>query len=196
MKRCMTSLLVAGAISLAACSSPTIHRESSPIAGLRDPSVHFLVDNTRTLPTAGSFDWGFVIFRVADIPELNLADVDKRIHDALLSALTKKGFVKTDTGPDFLVSYALASGAGIDEATLNGAYHGAVQPPPSASGNAQQQLQYRRGTLIVDIAETKTKHLLWRGAIMADVDLSVSEDQKRLRTEGAIEELLKHYPKP
>ena len=85
---------------------------------------------------------------------------------------------------------------GTTEATLNGAYHGAVQPPPSASGNPQQQLQYRRGTLIVDIAETKTKHLLWRGAIMADVDLSVSEDQKRLRTEGAIEELLKHYPKP
>ena len=196
MKHCTTSLLLAGFVSVSACASPTIHRESSQITGLRNPSVHFMVDNTRALPTSGSFNWGFAVFQVADLPELNLADVDERIHEALLSTLTKKGFVKTGTGPDFLVSYALASGAGIDEATLNGAYDGAVQPPPPASGNAQQPIQYRRGTLIVDIAETKTKHLLWRGAIMADVDLSVSDEEKRLRCERAVEELLKHYPKP
>lgn len=196
MKRSTAFLLLAGFIFLAACSTRTFQRESAPIEGLRNPSVHFLVDNTRALPTTGSFDWGFAVFRVTDLPELNLAEVDERIHEAMLKALTKKGFVKTDTEPDFLVSYALASGAGIDEATLNGAYDGAVQPPPSASGNAQEQLQYHRGTLIVDIAETKTKRLLWRGAIMADIDLSVSEEQKRLRCEGAARELLKHYPKP
>jgi hypothetical protein len=166
MKRCMTFLLLAGSISLAACSSRTIERESSPIVGLRDPSVHFLGDNTRTLPTAGSFDWGFAIFRIADIPELNLADVDKRIHDALLGALTKKGFVKTDTGPDFLVSYALASGAGIDEATLNGAYDGAVHPPPPAIPTNNFNIAGARSS---STSRRRKRHLLWR-AIMADVD--------------------------
>ena len=122
--------------------------------------------------------------------------MDKLIHQSLLKILTQKGFVKTDTGADFLVSYALASGAGIDETALNKAYAGAVESPPTASGNAQQPLQYRQGRLIIDIVEAKTKRLLWRGAIMADIDLSLSEEQKRSRCEGATGELLKHYPNP
>jgi hypothetical protein len=196
MKRLIPHLLLTGLFFLSACSATTVHRDSAPIVGLRNPSVHFLVDNTRALPAAGSFDWGFAVFRVADLPGINLSAVDKLIHESLQKVLTEKGFVKTETGPELLVSYALASGSGIDETTLNGAYDGALQAPPSASGNARQPLQYRRGTLIIDIVETQTKHLLWRGAIMADVDLSVSEEQKRLRCEGAVGELLKHYPKP
>jgi hypothetical protein len=196
MKRPIFTLLLAGSLFLAACSSTTIQRDSAPIVGLRNPSVHFLVDNTRRLPTAGSFDWGFAIFRVVNFPGLNLSAVDKLIHESLEKVLTEKGFVKTEAAPDFSVSYALASGAGLDEMTLNGAYDGAVQAPPSAAGDGQQPLQYRRGSLIIDIVETKTKHLLWRGAIMADIDLNLSEAQKRLRCEGAVGELLKHYPKP
>lgn len=196
MKHPISILLLTGSLYLSACSSTTVNQDSPPIVGLRNSSVHFLVDNTRRLPTSGSFDWGFAIFRVTDLPDLNLSAVDKLIHASLEKMLTAKGFVKTDTGADFLVGYAVASGDGIDEATLNKAYDGVAETPPSASGNVQQPHQYHRGTLIIDIVETKTKRLLWRGAIMADVDLTVSEEQKRLRCEGAVAELLKHYPKP
>jgi hypothetical protein len=196
MKSTLSYLLLAGALFLAACSSTTVRRDPAPIVGLRNPSVYFVVDNTRKLPITATFDWGHAIYRVANLPKLNLSAVDQLIHESLEKRLVEKGFVKTNAGPDLVVSFALASGASIDEETLNAAYDGALQSPPITSGNAQQSLQYRRGTLIVDIMDAKTRHLLWRGAIMADIDLTLDETQKRLRCEGAVGELLKHYPKP
>lgn len=197
MKRSIPLLFLslAGWMLLGGCASAPVQQKCPPIVGLRNPSVRFLVDNTRKLPASGSFEWGFAAFRVSGL-QLDLSAVDRLIHESLMKALTSKGFVKVDTNAELRVSYAVASGAGIDEATLNGAYEGSVQSPPISSGNPQHPLQYRRGTLIIDIVETKTKHLLWRGAIMADIDLNLAEDQKRLRCEGAVNILLKHYPKP
>lgn len=196
MRRIQALLMLTSALLWAGCSSTTVHRESAPIVGLRNPSVHFVVDNTQKLPVAGTFDWGFAVFRVANLPELDLSVVDQRIHGSLEKTLSAKGFTKTNASPDFLVSYALANNAAIDEKTLNGAYDGMVQSPPYVSGNDQKPLQYRRGSLIIDIVDAKTKHLLWRGAIMAEIDMGLTEEQKQRRCNDVIAELLKHYPKP
>jgi hypothetical protein len=197
MKNAFPILMLAGVLGFAACSPQTVHQDAPvpAIVGLRNSSVRFLVDNTRKLPVAGTFDWGYTIFRVRNLPEFDLSAVDQRIHAALQQKLAAKGFVKTSANPDLLVSYAVASDASLDEKTLNEAYEGAVLSPPGA-GNDQESLRYRRGTLIIDIVETKTKHLLWRGAIMADVQLGVTEQEKQLRSQAVVAELLKNYPKP
>lgn len=198
MKYFLPSLPLAGLLFLSACSSSTteVRLDSKPIVGLRDASVQFIVDNTRKLPASGTFDWGFALFRVEHLPNVNLSAADKLIHECLKAGMEKKGFTMTEKDPEFLVSFAVTTGAGLDEKTLNAAYEGAEQPLPIASVGNGQPLQYRRGTLIVDIVQAKTKHLLWRGAITAEIDLTLGEDQKRLRCEGAVGELLKHYPKP
>lgn len=198
MKNIFPILMLAGLLGFAACSSSTNHQAVpvQPIVGLRDPSVHFIVDNTRKLPVAGTYDWGYTVFRVANLPEFDLNTADQRIHGALQNTLAARGFVKTNANPDLMVSYALASDASLDEKTLNEAYEGAVVSPPTISGNAKEPAKYRRGTLIIDIVETKTKHLLWRGAIMAEIELGVSEQEKDLRVKAVVAELLKNYPKP
>jgi hypothetical protein len=192
-----TPLFLAGLLIFSACSSTTVRQEEcAPIVGLRNPSIHFVVDNTRKLPVTGSFDWGIAIYRIGDVPGVNLSKADQLIHESLKKALTQKGFVKTEAEPELLVSYALTSGAGLNEKTLNDAYEGAVEAPPTVSGDTQHPMQYRRGALIIDIVQAKTKRLLWRGAIMAEIDLKLDEGQKRARCEGAVGELLKHYPRP
>lgn len=198
MKRIFPILTLAGVLALAACSSATKHEEAPvpPIVGLREASVQFLVDNTRELPLQGSYDWGHTVFRVADLPDIDLTTVDQRIHDALQQTLAAKGFRKTSSDPELLVSYALAVGVGIDEKTINEAHEGTVTAPPTVSKNAGQAIKYRPGTLIIDIVETKTKRLLWRGAIMAEVELGISEPEKQQRCQAVVAELLKNYPKP
>jgi hypothetical protein len=196
MKHLLFALALTEVCFLSACSSSTVRQDSPPIVGLRNPSVQFLVDNTKPLPATGRFDWGFGLFHVERLPKLDLSAVDKLIHESLLKTLEKKGFVKTDAAPDFLVSYALTSGANLDETELDEAYGDAAKSMPHASGNPAKPDQYRQGTLIIDIVEAKTKHLLWRGAILADIEVGLSDEQKRARCQGAVDELLRHYPKP
>lgn len=198
MKSFLTILTLAGLLALAACSSTAKHEETSvpPIVGLRGASVQFLVDNTRKLPLTGTYDWGHTVFRVADLPDIDLTAVDQRIHDALQQTLAAKGFVKTNGNAELLVSYALASGVGITEKTLNGAYEGSVSAPPTVSKDSGQSVEYRSGTLILDIVETKTKRLLWRGAIVAEIELGISEAEKQERCQAVVAELLNNYPQP
>lgn len=196
MKRLIPVLLLPGLLLLAACTFSSFRRDVPAIEGLRHPAVHFVVDNTRELPTAGTFDWGFAIFRVANSAELDLAGIDQRLHDALLERLTKQGFVKTGENPEFLVSYALADGDGLDESVLNQSYDSPAQPPPRLAGGAGQPLHYRRGALIVDVAEAKTKRLLWRGAILAEIKEGLNDEPKQARCRGAVNALLAHFPKP
>jgi hypothetical protein len=91
------------------------------------------------------------------------------------------------------VSYALASGAEIDDEELNKAYGDILDAP--AAGE-ETDLHYKRGVLILDIVDRKSKHLLWRGAIMAEIDMSWPEERKQERCNAAVRELLRHYPHP
>jgi hypothetical protein len=50
--------------------------------------------------------------------------------------------------------------------------------------------------VIVDVVDRKAKQLLWRGAIMVEIDLSWPSERKQERCTAAINELLRYYPRP
>ena len=195
MKNIKTSLfmIAAGTACLFGCASDSTTFKPESLAGLKNPSIRILADCSKGSPVSGTFGWGYCFFRVAQIPDLNLSVVDERLHNAMLSELTRKGLVFTESEPDVLVSYALASGAEIDDEELNKAYGDLLNAP--AAGK-ETDLHYKRGVLILDIVDRKSKHLLWRGAIMAEIDMSWPEERKQERCDAAIGELLKYYPHP
>ena len=59
-----------------------------------------------------------------------------------------------------------------------------------------QQLDYHQGALIVDFVHSESRQLLWRGAIIADVSMDVSERDKDRRVRHALRVLLAHFPRP
>ena len=195
MKKFGMSLLMIAAVAacLLGCTSDSTTLKPGPLAGLKNPSVRILVDRVQNAPVSGSFGWGYCFFRVAQIPDLNLSAVDERLHNAMRSELTRKGLVFAETEPDVLVSYALASGAEIDDEELNKAYGDVLDAP--AAGK-ETDLHYKRGVLVLDIVDRKSKHLLWRGAIMAEIDMSWPEERKQERCDAAIGALLRCYPHP
>jgi len=183
----------AGAVCLFGCSQKALTFKANALAGLKNPSIHILADRSKEVPVSGSFGWGYCFFRVASTPGLNLSAVDERLHRALRAELTRKGLAFQETEPDVLVSYALASGAAIDDEELNRAYGTLLDAP---AGDNESAIYYKRGVMILDVVDRKSKHLLWRGAMMAEIDLSWPEERKQERCDAVVGELLRYYPHP
>jgi hypothetical protein len=184
---------VAGAVCLFGCSRKTLTFKADSLAGIKNPSIHILADRALPATVSGTFGWGLCLFRLEHHPELNLSAIDLRLRNALQAELTRKGLSFSEKEPDVLVSYALAAGSEITEAELNRAYGGSLVMP---AADPETALYYKRGVLILDLVDRKAKHLLWRGAIMADFDMSWPEERKQERCDAAVGELLRHYPKP
>jgi hypothetical protein len=182
-----------GAVCLFGCASDPTTIKSDSLAGLKNPSIRILVDRSKETPVSGSFGWGYCFFRVAEIPGLNLSAVDERLHNAMRSEFTHKGLVFAEVEPDILVSYALANAAEIDDEELNRAYGDLLNPP--AAGK-ETDLHYKCGVLVLDMVDRKSKHLIWRGAIMAEIDMSWPDERKQERCDAAVKALLRYYPHP
>lgn len=195
MKHAFFVLFLAAAACVTGCAQKTLTLQPSPMAGLRNPSLHILSDCGREAPVTGTFGWGYCLFKVAPSPDNQLAAIGERLQRAMLATLTGKGLAYSETEPDLLVSYALAGDAAIDESDLNKAYGDLLKTPPPAE-SAETPLHYKRGVFVLDVMERASGHLLWRGAIMAEFDVSWPEARKQERCDAVVSELLRHYPKP
>jgi hypothetical protein len=187
------SLFMLGML-LPGCRTPEDSRVSQPIAGVSNPSIQILFDTTRALPESGTFGWGGSLLRVDPKLNVSLSEVTERLQASLFAALPSKGFTYTNQAPDYLVSFAVLSGAALGEAELNQSYGDLLKFPPRAE--SAPAMTYQSGVLILDVVARRDGHLLWRGAIKADIDMDLPAEKKQARCDGAIRELLRHYPRP
>lgn len=185
--------LMLGAL-LTSCRTAENVPAVGPIEGVRNPSLHILFDNTRALPVSGTFGWGISLLRVDPSHTVLLSEVEERIHRSLLNDLPAEGFAFTNQAPDYLVSFAFLSGTSLNERELNDAYGDLLAFPARNSKTAA--LDYSAGVLILDIVDRASGHLLWRGAVKADIDMELPDSRKQARCDGAVRELLRHYPHP
>jgi hypothetical protein len=186
-----TTLLLA----LSALLSGGAARAADSTVGLKNPSARILVDQTRAVPTSGTFGLGMSVFRVETDSDRSLASLDARLRTALRAGFTQEGLAYAEDAPDYLVSYALAAGAELDESELNREY-GELLRMPAAETREAATLFYQRGALIVDLVDRKAKRLLWRGAILAEIDMNWPEARKQERCDAAVGYLLALYPHP
>lgn len=166
---------------------------TGPLAGLENPSVNIMVSETKKPPLSGSFGWGYCLFKVPPDLGTDVSVIDERLHGALRSELTRKGLVFAESEPDLLVSYALAAAGEIDANELNQTYGDVLDV---SAFDESTQLNYKRGVLVLDVVDRKSGHLLWRGAIMAKIDMSWPEERKQERCDAVVKALLRHYPQP
>lgn len=162
---------------------------------LSKAALHVMVNHEVAIPSSGTFDFDTKLFKVSYTEDVDLAAVDERIVAALEAELVTKGFQRDIKNPDVLISYAVAMDSAISAADFNNAYAKAfpINVPVFATG---QELNYHQGTFIVDVVDTRSRKLLWRGAVMADVTKDESLREKERRTTFAVGTLLNHFPKP
>ena len=117
-----------------------------------------------------------------------------RIRSAVDAALAAKGWNRVDSGGDVSI---VAIGIARDEQTLNTFYDGFGGGWRwrgfGGFGEATTTIDtYKVGTLIVDLFDTKTKKLLWRGS--SSDTLSNNSDKNIKTLDKGIEKLFKNFP--
>jgi hypothetical protein len=122
-------------------------------------------------------------------------DVD-RIKTAVNAALAAKGWTLADSGGDVSI---VAVEMTRDQQTLNTFYDGFGggwgwrRLGGGGLGEATTTTEtYKVGTLVVDLFDTKTKQLIWRGA--SSDTLSDNSDKNIKNLDKGVEKMFKNFP--
>src|SRR5262245_28869672 len=127
--------------------------------------------------------------------------IDDLIVAAIDAQMAAKGFTKSESNPDVVVIYHVAFDKQKDISTFSSGYGGGYGPYGygwgGGWGGGTSTTQVRDiliGTLVVDMADTKTKQMVWRGMGTKEVDTNAKPDKRDKSISKAVEKIFKNYP--
>lgn len=116
-----------------------------------------------------------------------------RIVDAVSAELASKGLSRTETaeGADLLVAYH----ASFDRNLQISGFATGWGPYRLGGGSAVARTeQIVTGTLAIDIIDTRTKTIVWRGIASKEVDANADPARRERNIRRAAERLFRNYP--
>jgi hypothetical protein len=168
---------VAGALALAACSTPT----KVDHGAIHGSTFNFVNPGQR--PQASFVD------------ETQVAH--KYIQDAITKNLANRGVTKVGSGGDLTVAYLLIIGNNVSTMSVNDYFgygrdsdelHEKAQSAYSSSKNPNS---FEAGTLLIDIIDSKTFKLLKRGYTTRSILRDPSSEVRATRVQEAVDEILR-----
>jgi hypothetical protein len=142
--------------------------------------------------TFKTFDWGQKVnIEEGKNPfhynELN----DKRIKSAVQNQLTSRGYLLTDNQPDLILHYHIIV---KDKSML------ATEPYGYNYSSYWQRMEadiysYREGTLILDLMDSKTNNLIWRGWAVSPLNSSYKPEEIEKLIKTVVAKIFKKFPK-
>ena len=109
--------------------------------------------------------------------------LDKRIRGAVDAAMTSKGFTVNTETPDVLVVYHTGMQNKVDVTDWGYSYAGSYW---GWAGRDIDVYNYTEGTLIVDLVNTQSKQLAWRGSATGVVDPGRSPEEVQERINDVV----------
>lgn len=117
-------------------------------------------------------------------------DWNQRIIDDIDKQLQAKGLTKVDSNPDLWVVYS--NSIQHEKQVVGVGYVGGSLPLTGATPTGHATFVNKIGTLVVEIADTKSKQLVWRGAVS---DTLSDKQNKNVKTlDKAVTKLFRDYP--
>lgn len=176
-------IIAAAALALSACSSLNTSWDF-------DPGVSFNQYKT--------YSW---IEKQGDEAGYHLDGLmDQRVRDAIESELNQKGFSKTDkVGADLLVNYLtkVDKKINVDTFNTNYGYNPYWGPGWGWGGHVQTQTtvrEYEVGTLIIDLVDSKTGKLVWRGSVADTIRDKNTPQEREAKVREAVSSVMMNYP--
>jgi hypothetical protein len=130
------------------------------------------------------------------VPIPNAQAVDELTAEQLTGTLevelAKKGLTKTQSEKaDLYIGYQIAGGNG-KKAHIGLAYGSGVAGS-NASGAATTTTVHS-GELVLDMYDSSSKQLVWRGVVSNPVDREAKPDKRQKHMDQTVQKLLKDYP--
>lgn len=117
---------------------------------------------------------------------------EDRLHAAIAAELAGRGIREGQPGPALLVHHHAAVRDRVDvyEADARAGYR------TSEYGEGTQVVQYEEGTILVDIADAKTREVLWRGWAQFDIGRAIADaDVLADAIEDAVRKMFRSFPR-
>jgi hypothetical protein len=194
----LVTAAAAAALTLTACAPGiSVRTALSPDASLRG------LRTFRVLPTPKPKIAGAV--SSTNDPMLVNSISNRALRSDLAQEFTRRGYVASDTNPDFCVAYYASTKQQLDVSYWDYGYAwrprwwsgwghrwGRGWGPDRGMESGPMVTQYTEGTVIVDVFDPKTKDLLWRGQGIAAV--SDNEQQYEHDLKQAVEAIVDKFP--
>ncbi len=166
--------------------------------------IKITTDHHQTYPfdTARTWNWspdgtGKVMLATtaeAD-PEKLRQKVDPVLVPVIERELPARGLTKTTDNAALLVNYYVLVTIG-----QSSQYVGQFIPStpewglPIVMGGTQALRAYPVGTVVIDMVAPSMKSVVWRGVAQAEVDLDKKPEERRVRLEKAVHDMLQQFP--
>jgi hypothetical protein len=141
----------------------------------------------------------FKTYAMKDGTKVGQQLIDDRITAAIDAAMAAKGFTKSDNDPDVFVVYHVAFDKEKDISTYSSGYAGGYGAYGwgYGAGMGTTTTQVRDilvGTMVIDMADAKSKQLVWRGMGVKEVDTQAKPEKRDKSITNAVNKIFKNYP--
>lgn len=142
----------------------------------------------------------FGMYTLTSTKNINMFNL-KHIVTAIRTEMKKKGFVETDNNPDLVINAVsvLLNRQSVSSTTNYYGYGGLYRPyafwgTPGRIG-AYKEVQtnnYKDGTLLIDVIDTKTQRMVWQGIGNAEINKKPKNPEKIINK--SVAKIMKTFP--
>ena len=152
-------------------------------------------DTSTDFSTFRTFAWFPDSQRKDDDTNLKNPLMDARIRTAIEDTLSSRGYGKVPLeSADFLVGYHLSIEKKLDVNTMNATFGYGRYGRGGSVGFQTSVSEYDEGTIIIDIADSETEILVWRGSGSRRIGESRDPDTMTEKVNRAVSEILSQFP--
>jgi hypothetical protein len=131
--------------------------------------------------------------------------LEQRVRTAVDAGMAAKGYEKTSSGqPDVWLGYhAVLQRQTSVQKVSNTYYYDNPEPEWSdtfatdlrpAAVEGYEDAAYDEGMLVLDVADGKTRELIWRGSASMDINLKARSSKRAEKVREAVAKILKLFP--
>ena len=184
--------IVVVAIASVACSrsSTRVITEAGDTAALqhlKSFAVSAPVPTATQVAVAATNDSNRVGGAVMDMdPMLATSLVGRAIRQDITSAFVKRGYVSTETSPDFHVAYYAGTGRVVDTRGSQKSYR-------VGQKISTETYEYPAGTIVIDVVIARSDSLVWRGIGITEIPKNADDYSKAIQS--TVDKIVKQFPK-
>lgn len=186
-------LLALLTVSLIGCSQQPVSKPPGAAVQALPFNIVSTGDSRVDLTAATTFSWAAATQVPTGDPRMDDVQLQKLLRAAISNAMTEKGYQATAAGApaDLLVGYSITLN---DDARTDKDIVDNYGVQASINVSSPDPALYEKGTLVIDIIDSRTGLMAWRSALQGFTDSRISEQERRQRINLMVQRMLAGLP--